>query len=532
MLMGNGDSLEDHQDPESSADVDLDALRADADVCRQAIESARELPGLPGDPLLESQRAKLLARGRAEPVLFVEAPKFVGEVSKGILAQRRRIEKTLFPRDTMLGILRHFSGLYPELRQLLLRDGYFYTVDPAAARELSTRVGFEDLFVEPKLELRRGARSYSLERFEGRYRYADGPLRGQKASLLLFDRVWVSGETPSAPLHLDVRALASVVGFEQMRVDHLGEGHVVAELLFGDQWVPALIDRDGPELDLNCLLVEAEDAARVGRFRDVAHRRAIAVKALRRALVEQIRVGLPFDEPKREIGQQDGALRPRWEEAYLAGRQSFRFNGHTYPVFDELGHPLSPQVCVDFITESLERASGMHYQLAGRSPEKVLGSIDFGELLGNRRRQELALRTFATENPQLMKLVDYPMKDWVKYERVDRFFSFVEREKDRLKTGDIVIIRGRAAWDRYAAVHTHTFFVYEADPVTGMPMLLAGNSGKPRLVTWDGEMLRAPKRSIRHRIRLNSDWLYDNLVARVVPGDDAMELAPLAVSED
>jgi hypothetical protein len=192
---------------------------------------------------------------------------------------------------------------------------------------------------------------------------------------------------------------------------------------------------------------------------------------------------------------------------------------------------MSPQVCVDFITESLERASGMHYAPKGEPPSKVRGSIDFDEILGPRRRQELALRTFATENPQMMRLHDYSMNEWVKYEQVNRFFSFVEREKDRLQSGDVVIIRGRAAWDRYEEVHTHTFFIYESDPVTGMPLLLAGNSGKPRLVTWDGEMLRAPKRSIRHRIRLNTDWLYDHLVTQI-PSDADELVAPLAVAED
>lgn len=509
-----------------------DELTREAESCRRRIEEARLTPTLPGAPGLETQRALVLARARAEPVVFLDTPEFQGEVSQGLKKQRLRIKKTHFPRDTMLGILRHFRGLYPELRHLLLRDGYFYTDDPAAARELTVRVGLEDLFREPRLELLRGSRRMSLERAQdGLYYYLDGPMQGQRARLLLFDRVWVRGEEPGPPLHVDVRGLASVVGFDRMQIDHLGESHITASLRFGSEWVPALLSREGTELGLECLLVEPDDAARIGRARDEAYRRAIAVAALRRAIVLQVRQGLPFDEPRREVGQQDGQLRPQWERAYLAGRESYRFNGDRYDVFDKHGNPLPPQVCVDFVTESLERASGMHYAKRERAPSKVLGGIDFDKILGDRRRQELALRSFASENPGSMRLHDYPMKSWVKYEDVGKFFRFLEREKDDLLAGDVVIIRGRAAWDRYAELHTHTFFIYETDPVTGMPVLLAGNSGKPRLVTWDGEMLRAPKRSIRHRIHLNSDWLYDHLLTHDLGGDGSLA-PPLVVAED
>ncbi len=515
--------------------VDTEALefaqwQEEAESCRKRIEAARLTPTMPGAPKLEEQRELVLARGKAEPVLFLETPQFRSEVSKGIQAQRRRIEQTHFPRDTMLGLLRHFSGILPQLRQLILRDGYFYTDDPAAARELTVRVGFEDLFREPKLTLLRGSRQMQLARRDGLYYYADGPMKGERARLLLFDRVWVTGHNPGPHLHVDVRSLATVLGFDQMQIDHLGERNITAQLLFEDEWVPALLRRDGTELSLECLFIEAEDRARIGRARDQAFRRAIAVAALRRAIVSQIRMGLPFDEPRHEVGQQDGKLRPRWERAYFAGRSHFRFNRDRYSVFDELGNPIAPQVCIDFITESLERASGMRYAKRGQKPHQVNGEIDFDELLGSRRRQELAFRQLAKSKPEIMQLHDYPMGEWVKYERVPRFFSFLRREKDHLRSGDIVIIRGRAPWDRYEKVHTHTFFVYESDPVTGMPVLLAGNSGKPRLVTWDSEMLRAPKRSIRHRIRLNSEWLYDNFVTQYL-SEEQSQAAPLVVAE-
>src|SRR5690606_38761777 len=371
-------------------------------------------------------------------------------------------------------------------------------------------------------------REMALERKGGVYFHADGPMKGERARLLLLDRLWLPGEELGAPLHVDLRPLAAQLGFEQMRVDHLGEREIVAELLFENEWVPALLAVEGTSVRLDCMLIEPADDSRSGRARDRAFRRAVAVTALRRAIVEQVRMGLPFDEPRREIGQQDGKLRPRFMDAYLAGRTKYRFNDDEYRVFDDYGRPMTPQVCTEFITESLERASGMHFQPQGQPPAKVLGSLNFDELLGDRRRQELAMREFAREHPEMMRLYDYPQKARVPYEKVNRFFSFLRSEKDRLRAGDVVIIRGRAAWDRYEEIHTHTFFIYETDPVSGMPVLLAGNSGKPRLVTWDREMIRAPKRSIHHRIELNSEWLYDNLVI----GDAESLAPPLIVAED
>ena len=116
----------------------------------------------------------------------------------------------------------------------------------------------------------------------------------------------------------------------------------------------------------------------------------------------------------------------------------------------------------------------------------------------------------------------YLEKDWIRR---------VEMKRGVTDPHFQLTLVGRAAWDRYEEVHTHTFFIFESDPITGMPMLLAGNSGKPRIVTWDSEMIRAPKRSIRHRIRLNTEWLYDHIVIKH-PAEGERWAASLTVAED
>jgi hypothetical protein len=56
-------------------------------------------------------------------------------------------------------------------------------------------------------------------------------------------------------------------------------------------------------------------------------------------------------------------------------------------------------------------------------------------------------------------------------------------------------------------MHMHSFFVYETDPMSGMPIVLAGNPGQPVLQTWQFEAFRTPERSIQYRIRPRSAWL-------------------------
>lgn len=512
-------------------EADLAALALEADACRERIVDAQANQAFPGAPKLEENRALVMARSKAEPVLFLEEPTFTGEVSPGVQARRNAMLRTEYPRDMTLRTIDTFRDLPTRLREILLRSGYLYTDDPATARELTVELTLERLFREPHIKMMRGSLVLDLKKGpDGVFYFASGPDEGTRARLFLFDRVWLPGEDPGPPLHVDVREFAAREGIEGLRVAHLGERQIVAELRFGDSWVPALLKRDGVHLELDCLQIAASEATVVGRERDEAYRKAMVMRAIRGAIVEQIREGLPFDEPKTENGQQDGELRARWEFAYFNKKKSYTFNGDRYYVYNDHGLPMRPQVCIDFVTETLERATGMHFKPRGQEPAKVRGRVDFDVLLEGLRRQEMALRTFARVNPHQMVIKDFPQQKWVRYEKIDQFFGYLDENKDDFRSGDIVIIRGRAAWDRYREIHTHTFFVYESDPVSGMPMLIAGNAGKPRISTWDGEMLRAPKRSIRHRIRPDVDWLYDHVVVdRPNPGE--RWAAPIAVTE-
>ena len=491
------------------------AILRENEECAALYQEVFQQPALLGAPKLEARRELVLARGKGEPVLFVQEPQYTGEVSAGIAARRRSILKSEFPAELMEASTKLFRGLPELLRQTLLRDGYLYTDDPRTARFLTTNVKLEDLFHEDEIYLQRGAQTFRLVRgSERHFEFADGPDAGDRARLFLFDRVWLPSEVLGPAVHLDVRDFAQRLGVEGMQIERITAGHVLSHLKFDDESVPAVLDYDGQKVNLKCLSIAPERLAQVGRARDEAYRRAQVLRALRDEIVTQVREGLPFDEPKTESGQQDGELRQRFEQAYFTGQASYKFNGDRYQVYSEQGLALVPQVCIDFVTETLERASGMRWAERGQVPKKYIGALNFDELLDGHRRQELAIRAFARENSERLELHDFSQSDWVRYEHIDEFFEMIAREKRNIRPGDIMVIRGRAAWDYYHEIHTHTFYVYESDPITGMPTLLAGNSGKPRIVTWDDEMLRAPKRSIRHRIRPNMDWLYDHVVLR------------------
>jgi hypothetical protein len=96
----------------------------------------------------------------------------------------------------------------------------------------------------------------------------------------------------------------------------------------------------------------------------------------------------------------------------------------------------------------------------------------------------------------------------VEFKYGQKFADYLVREADHFAPGDVVMIRGYTPWDkRNNLMHFHSFFVYESDPLTGQPIVLAGNPGKPLLQTWQFEAFRTPDRSIWYRVRPHTEWL-------------------------
>ena len=87
-----------------------------------------------------------------------------------------------------------------------------------------------------------------------------------------------------------------------------------------------------------------------------------------------------------------------------------------------------------------------------------------------------------------------------------RFFRWLEKKVDHFEPGDIVFIRGMTPWDEFDE-HSHSFFVFETDPVSGVPIAIAGNAGPANLWSWETEARRTPNRTVRDRIRPKLSWL-------------------------
>lgn len=462
---------------------------------------------LPGAPDFEARRAETFERAKADGVLFVRAPRAAAATPDGA-----RLRNWIWSSADAVKAL---YEVYPALakrrdlaRDVVLDEGYLYAASPWFAAALTNLVKPEDLFQNETIWLLRGATTLRLERRKSRagpyYVYADGPEAGERVKLLLLDRVAATESALFPALHRDVRAVADDLGFEEMRVRSISETRVLADLKYGKVWVPSVLAAAGARLSPMCESIPAGAAAEVTRVRDEAARRGRVLERLRAVMRDQVAEALPFDEPKTEYGQEDGKLRQHWNWAYRYGQTQFEFNDDRYHVFDVDGRPRVPQVCIDFITDTFERAGGSWYRRKGEARERIPGTLDFAALGIDNERSVERFVDFAKAHPDWFDVVEIPDDERVPYARRADFFAHLYEHRDRYRPGDIVTIYGLRDDEK---MHYHSFFVYDADPVTGAPSLVAANAGRPRIRPWEAEMVTAPLRSIKARIRPKLEWL-------------------------
>jgi hypothetical protein len=234
----------------------------------------------------------------------------------------------------------------------------------------------------------------------------------------------------------------------------------------------------------------------------------------------QVDEALPFDQPRQEIGDQDGVLRQKWEHAYLSGRHSFTDDDEVrYDVFDRKGRPRPPQVCVDFITDTFERASGTWWNRRDKPRQRVLGKLLFSKFEKFTARRIPVLLEFVEMHPEWFDLLTTEFQDRIPIGNRRRFFSYLEKNARLYESGDIVIIRGFTPSDE-RRMHFHSFFVYDTDPVTGVPLAVVGNAETPHIWSLESESRRTPKRSIWYRIRPRLAFL-DQFIVEGWRADDA-----------
>jgi hypothetical protein len=469
-------------------------------------------PALPGAKVNGAfERAFLLGRARAEPVVFWRAPRFDPAHASGqAQALRDELRADEHPAYAFERVLLKVKKS-PELaREVFLTEGYLYSDSPELAALFVNYLALGVLFREPELRLARGIESWTLRRHDSDYVYDDGPQRGERATLLLFDRVFLPGKEPGPALHWDIRAAAAQSLADELRLDRLTENGAVAALRFGSDWLPAALKRVGGALQLDCRRTPPALAEGVTRAHDLAKRRQHVTEVLARVVKNEVDEGLPFDEPKTEEGQQDGSLRPAWLRAYLAGSDTYTFNEDTYWVFDNHGRPHVPQVCIDFVTDTLERASGARFRPRGEPREFVRGQLDFDSFGLDNRRGVGTFVNFARSHPEWFELTDTRPEERLPFRDRAAFFRDIYEHRDEYRPFDIVTIFGLRSDGK---LHYHSFFVADRDPLTGMPIAVVANAGRPRIRSWENEMQNAPQRAIFAHIRPKLPWLEANVAS-------------------
>jgi hypothetical protein len=459
-----------------------------------------------------NRRLEILSRAKAEPVVLTDVPQFVDTEDPGVGVRRFRelILKSEHPWDVISARLQRFSALPAEGRATLLRDGYLYAEEPELAYALVNLIGAEHLFNDSQIWLQRGEFIYHAKRKISRYYFSDGPNEGEPVRLLLLDRIGNGPDpAPSETVVRDFRALKYRQRFNQATVRHITHDHIVATLRYGEYPVQTLLKADGARLSLACEVVEDAVFDAIEEEKLETARRERVVSALRVTMQQQIEEQIPFDEPRHEYGHQlDGNLRRNWLAAYLTGKNSFAYNGDRYKVFDPKGKPIPPQVCVDFLTDTLERTSGTWWQPKGGPRQRVAGRLDFNmtELELAKLRRVPGFLSYAREQGDKFEVLEIEPRERIQLGDRARFLEYLTTHWKEYQPGDMVVIRGKTPWDP-SEEHYHSFFIYESDPLSGTPLALVGNAGRPSVRYWEVEARRTPERSVQQRIRPKTAWL-------------------------
>jgi hypothetical protein len=162
-------------------------------------------------------------------------------------------------------------------------------------------------------------------------------------------------------------------------------------------------------------------------------------------------------------------------------------------------------MCVDFVLDSFERASGTWYAPRGPALARKKGGLDFDDHGIKNRRSVLAFERFAEERPELFEHRRLPPEERIPFGDRTRFFRYLTEQAERFRPGDVVAIQGRKA---DGLIHQHAILIEDTDPVTGFPDALADQMKRPRRRTWESIMAEAPLRSLLFHVRPKDSVLF------------------------
>lgn len=469
------------------------------DPCALVLDELRRAPALEGAPLLAQHRVELLGRARGTPVDFVRPPL----VSTNPRARPfvKALLESADPAVTIHQILRKTRSDRALRREIFLREGYLYAETPLLGLRLSQILRIDHLFDVPQIEVHRGESVLRAEKQGDTYKNVEG---GSDVALLLFDRIRRAENAPSKLLHVDFHSLVEELGARRLSVSRRTEqGWLLSATYEGTTGlfeVPFAVSVDGVSgrAHLRCEQVPSESKSELERTRVREREHRVHFGPLRAAIDRIVALRLPFDEPRTEFGQEDGKLRVAFTQAYREGRETYEFNGDRYYLFDRDGEVRLPEVCVDFITDAFDWATGGSWAKRGAGRQRVKGALHFASFALDNSRSVESLASFALAHPRWFDVLEFSPKERVRFAERSRFFKLVESKIPDFRLGDVLLINGLRDDERY---HYHSFFIYELDPLTGAPILLAANAGPPQIRSWEGEMSSAPRRFLVYRLR-------------------------------
>ncbi len=484
----------------ASAPALVAAAPDDGATCASRIATIVASPASPGAPAYDAARIEFLGRVRGEPVIFIREPAAIAPsaLDPRLVPSAQTFAKQK-PGGRVVNLLKRHKHDPKALRSLLLREGYAYAPDWADALMLITQVSLTDLFDEPRIFLQRSNSVRQLERTtvnKKEIRYLD--VSGKPADMLFGDRIAVTEAELSEPLHRDIATVSESAGFDRARIRHLAPSAIVAEARFGDTWAKVLLSSNGPKLSLDCIAEDRPARDAIATYLEASASKHRGMQAIRDTITKQVDDSFRFDRPEKEPNHfRDGILRPLWMTAYLQGRTNYTFEKHSYSVFTPDGRAWPPEVCVDFIIDTYERAAGSWFRPQGEAPARVAGRLSLSAPKKPAPRGVIGFADFAEDLPDLFEVRRYQGKERVPFGERTKYFENLRDNAD-LRPGDVVAIQGLKK-DDY--VHQHGIFVERIDPLTGFPYGVADQMKKPRRRTWEGIMAEAPKRSLYYRVR-------------------------------
>lgn len=483
---------------DASTDAAIDAaLEGDAGAaptCEQRIaDRGFEAPSAEHDAYVAGL-PEVLVHARIDPVLFLRWPDVVERGDEARLT-REALASASRPSRALRELVEAHRDNPAFLREVVLSDGYLFAREPRLARALSAEVDLDALFDAPTIFRARDGVVEELVRGEDGYVGVDG----RRATLRLNDRVADELDALAQPLGLDLEVVRAQTGALRTIPTGLGADAAAFRLHFPDGTERAGLAelRDG-RTEVVCVGGDLDTLEG-----SLAHARAFAARTARleEAARTMVRQRVRFDEPVNEPEgvQEDGQLRRAWRRAYFAGQDEYVYRDVAYPVYDREGAARPPQVCIDFVFDSYARALGSFYRGEDARPGREAGELDLEHVPGLPRRSISQLVSYANGEDSIVDRYDVPRRQRVALQEGRAYARAIAGFADEVRAGDVLVIHGLRLQD--GNLHYHAVLVLRTEPMTGVPMVVADNQGRPRFRTLAGAMRAAPLRSVKHRLR-------------------------------